>query len=310
MVIEVVAFEDIQDRRKFQERPVGYMYRTQFIDHRREPALGPHVFMIENSENRSLDTHFHDVDQFQIVIGGNGSLGKHALAPYSVHFARAFTPYGPLVSGSGGGGLAYITVRARTDPVPKAQRLPQHRSKLENMPNRKPWQVTGHASFGRSSIDDALQPVEGVSDAYGMAAYTLELAAGQEATSTAPVSGDGQCIVILQGSMIHNNVRKRGVTVIFVPPGDRSFQIKAGEEGLKAVVLNFPKPQSELAGQLDRQVKADGVFQCDLCAFSYSEEDGYPEGGILPGTRWEDVPKDFACPDCSAGKEDFSKLDF
>ena len=43
-------------------------------------------------------------------------------------------------------------------------------------------------------------------------------------------------------------------------------------------------------------------YVCDLCGWEYDEEQGYPEGGIAPGTKWEDVPEDFECPLCSAGK--------
>ena len=34
-------------------------------------------------------------------------------------------------------------------------------------------------------------------------------------------------------------------------------------------------------------------YVCDLCGWEYDEEQGYPEGGIAPGTKWEDVPEDF-----------------
>ena len=30
-------------------------------------------------------------------------------------------------------------------------------------------------------------------------------------------------------------------------------------------------------------------YVCDLCGWEYDEEQGYPEGGIAPGTKWEDV---------------------
>ena len=32
-------------------------------------------------------------------------------------------------------------------------------------------------------------------------------------------------------------------------------------------------------------------YVCDVCGWEYDEEEGYPEGGIAPGTKWEDVPK-------------------
>ncbi len=50
-------------------------------------------------------------------------------------------------------------------------------------------------------------------------------------------------------------------------------------------------------------------YVCDVCAWEYDEEAGYPEGGIAPGTKWEDVPEDFECPLCGVGKDQFSKED-
>ena len=48
-------------------------------------------------------------------------------------------------------------------------------------------------------------------------------------------------------------------------------------------------------------------YVCDVCGWEYDEEEGYPEGGIAPGTKWEDVPEDFECPLCSVGKDQFSE---
>lgn len=47
-------------------------------------------------------------------------------------------------------------------------------------------------------------------------------------------------------------------------------------------------------------------YVCDVCGWEYDEEKGYPEGGIAPGTKWEDVPDDFECPLCAVGKDQFS----
>ncbi len=46
-------------------------------------------------------------------------------------------------------------------------------------------------------------------------------------------------------------------------------------------------------------------YLCTVCSFIYDEEDGWPEEGIKPGTRWEDVPEDWNCPDCGVTKDDF-----
>jgi rubredoxin len=51
------------------------------------------------------------------------------------------------------------------------------------------------------------------------------------------------------------------------------------------------------------------TWQCILCGFIYEEEMGMPEAGIAAGTRWEDVPEDWICPDCSATKQDFEMIE-
>ena len=32
------------------------------------------------------------------------------------------------------------------------------------------------------------------------------------------------------------------------------------------------------------------AYMCLICGFVYNEEEGDPESGIEPGTRWDDVP--------------------
>ena len=48
-------------------------------------------------------------------------------------------------------------------------------------------------------------------------------------------------------------------------------------------------------------------YVCDLCGYVYDEALGDPENGIPPGTIWEDVPEDYVCPLCGAGKDQFSQ---
>ncbi len=49
-------------------------------------------------------------------------------------------------------------------------------------------------------------------------------------------------------------------------------------------------------------------WQCMVCGFIYDEEQGWPDDGIEPGTRWEDVPEDWLCPDCGVSKDDFEMV--
>ena len=50
-------------------------------------------------------------------------------------------------------------------------------------------------------------------------------------------------------------------------------------------------------------------YMCVICGFIYDEALGRPEDGIVPGTRWEDVPATWCCPDCGASKDDFEMLE-
>lgn len=50
-------------------------------------------------------------------------------------------------------------------------------------------------------------------------------------------------------------------------------------------------------------------WECIVCGLIYDEKDGWPDDGIAPGTKWEDVPEDWLCPDCGVGKEDFELLE-
>ena len=51
------------------------------------------------------------------------------------------------------------------------------------------------------------------------------------------------------------------------------------------------------------------TWMCVVCGFIYDEAKGLPEEGIAPGTRWEDVPDTWTCPDCGVTKDDFEMME-
>ncbi|MBC3191598.1 rubredoxin [Pseudonocardia sp. C8] len=48
---------------------------------------------------------------------------------------------------------------------------------------------------------------------------------------------------------------------------------------------------------------------CEPCGFVYDPAEGDPDGGIPPGTPFEEIPDDWMCPICGAGKADFRMLE-
>ena len=49
-------------------------------------------------------------------------------------------------------------------------------------------------------------------------------------------------------------------------------------------------------------------YVCDVCGWIYDEELGAPDMGVVPGTKFEELPEDFVCPLCFVGKEMFSEV--
>lgn len=50
-------------------------------------------------------------------------------------------------------------------------------------------------------------------------------------------------------------------------------------------------------------------WMCESCGFIYDPADGDPDGGIPPGTEFEDIPETWFCPVCGARKQEFSRYE-
>ena len=46
-------------------------------------------------------------------------------------------------------------------------------------------------------------------------------------------------------------------------------------------------------------------YVCTVCGYVYDPQQGDPDNGIDPGTKFEDLPDDWDCPVCGASKDDF-----
>jgi len=59
-----------------------------------------------------------------------------------------------------------------------------------------------------------------------------------------------------------------------------------------------PKPAKEVYAK----------YECSVCGYVYDPELGDPDNGIKPSTSFEDIPENWTCPVCGAGKESFSPI--
>ncbi len=50
-------------------------------------------------------------------------------------------------------------------------------------------------------------------------------------------------------------------------------------------------------------------YECTACGYIYDPAVGDPDAGIAPGTAFEDLPADWECPLCGAGKDQFEVVE-
>jgi flavin reductase (DIM6/NTAB) family NADH-FMN oxidoreductase RutF/rubredoxin len=67
------------------------------------------------------------------------------------------------------------------------------------------------------------------------------------------------------------------------------------------------KPVIKVESKREKTAGDLSTFTCNICGFQYDPEEGDPALGIPPGTPFEDLPEDYRCPICNAGKDYFSK---
>lgn len=74
---------------------------------------GHWVHVLDVPAGYRSEAHFHDYDQFQVVIAGTVDMAGELLTPGSVHFTDARTPYGPFTAGPEG--LTMMIIRPGAD---------------------------------------------------------------------------------------------------------------------------------------------------------------------------------------------------
>ena len=72
-----------------------------------------------------------------------------------------------------------------------------------------------------------------------------------------------------------------------------------------------PKTAPTYIEIIDKIIKKDErkmeKYVCKVCGYVYDPEKGDPDGGIAPGTKFEDISDDWVCPICGVSKKDFEK---
>jgi hypothetical protein len=198
----------------------------------------PMAFLVEQPPGSVVASHFHEANQFQIVVAGDGRLGSHPVEPVAVHYSNAFSAYGPITAGPDG--LQYFTLRNGYDRG--ARYLPGAREEMRGVRRRFRDAFAEPVAPEAAVPEDASAAVLIPEAADGMGAWRHRLPPGAVLAGLDPASGDGQFWVVTGGSLrTAEGEVLSPMSCAFVAPDEPPFAATAGEAGLDVVLVQFPR---------------------------------------------------------------------
>lgn len=230
-MIQIGTLGDGQAGRIEAMLPTGLAWSSDML-RGQEGEFTPHAFFVHQDPNVVLDRHYHDAAEFQVVVGGGGRLGTHAVRPYSIHYASRQAVYGPLVAGDAG--LEYVTFRA------------VYQRGLFKFPDERRRMGSGRRSQSMGDIlpEDpkrlAQARVEPVISATndGLAAWTMRLPPASRLEAPIHPGGAGRFLLLTRGTATVDQARLGELDVAWI--GNRGATVVAGPEGAELIVLQLP----------------------------------------------------------------------
>ena len=117
--------------------------------------------------------------------------------------------------------------------------------------------------------------------------------------------------------MLVNQALEAVLAKLDSPAGSPALAVKLSElEGLKFSHMSFGKGKIQMVvvddivrvktrlGSSVKKVIGAERYRCARCEYTYNPFLGDPGSGVKPGTSFENLPKDWACPGCGAGKNE------
>ena len=197
----------------------------------------PQAFLVEQDPDSVILPHFHQENEFQVIVEGDGSFGRHAVHPVTAHYAGRHTGYGPINSGRQG--LWYFSLRAISDPG--AQFLPEARERMEKGPKRHilgdPVAACGAAELrgtAHAGVEAAIEPQRD-----GIAAWMLRVPPRTTAQPPAHPDRAARFYIVIAGEMILQSERLPRLATAFVAARE-GFAPVAGDGGLQLLCVQFP----------------------------------------------------------------------
>lgn len=204
-------------------------------------ALYPMAFLVEKHPGAVTRPHFHQADQFQVVVAGRGMLGDHELSDGTVHYTDAYSAYGPIVAATPG--IWWFTLRNRWDPG--ARYMPAERETLHaDRERHRHWELiteaTPSALLGELYDMTAVSCRPVIEEDDGLAGWRYRIPPCTTVAGPAPSAGGGQFWLVLAGdAAVDGGAPLPANSCIFVSPEDPAFAGASGSLGAELLCLQF-----------------------------------------------------------------------
>jgi hypothetical protein len=199
----------------------------------KEAAAGPHAFLVEGDAGYRIEPHFHGVNQFQVCVGGGGRLMKKQLTPGVLHYADAYTPYGPIVANDQG--LEFFTLREKAYAF-GAHYVPGSEDEKKG-PTGRNLITQADVSAARENGVRAL-----IEEPDGVGAYELRAAPNAPLPDPAKLPARGAAyIVVFAGKVTAAGRDYDERSCLFVADGEPAPAMTAGADGAVIGFLQFAR---------------------------------------------------------------------
>ena len=207
-------------------------------------GLYPMAFLVEKEAGAVVHPHFHQADQYQVIVQGSGRLGTHDIASIAVHYTDAYSAYGPIIASDDG--VSWFTLRNAWDPGARympaeRQQLREARAKYQHREATcGPLPPLTDAELAALTATSGATVIAETKDGLGTWRYTVP--SNGTVTGPDPSTGGGQFWVVSAGTAaIVGGALLPVLSTIFVAPDDPAATLLAGPTGADLICMQFPK---------------------------------------------------------------------
>jgi hypothetical protein len=237
------SITEARANRTHRVRPGGREnWISRFFESSAETPDRPMGFLVEKKPHDVVDPHFHEVNQFQVIAGGYGRMGKMPVEPFTLHYTNGYTGYGPIVGEDEG--IAFFTLRNRWDPGAKYFSNSRHLMKKAPRRHRVPGLVPVSDEAAMKARTEAALDVLIEPEDDGLAAWVARVPPGGTAEAPDPKRGGGQYLIVAGGTMLHDGEALPRLSCAYVGRDETPMTLQAGPDGLEVMIAQFPKEEA------------------------------------------------------------------